>query len=736
MRKLPAVLRLQCIVLLVFVCWARAATKPNIMVIMVDDMGYSDMGCFGGEVNTPNLNSLAENGLRFTQFYNMARCSPSRASVMTGQYPHKVNMGHNGNSLGRTGVTMGEALGGANGYNTAMVGKWHLSALPNNPTDCSSRLEWLNHQCGLGATFAADISTYPINRGFDRHYGLIWGVANYFDPFSLVDGETSLPNVPQDWADSHDGQDYYITDDLTEKATDYINELAQDDKPFIMYLQYTAPHWPLHARPEDIAKYEGVYDAGYEAVRQARYDRMTGELGLFDAATTPLPASQHKSWSSLSASEKIMQSAKMSVHAAMIDRVDQGIGDIIATLQANDIFDNTLILFFSDNGCSPEEYLASGYDRPSETRDGQTVRYSGYTASECGSETTFPYLSYSWANVANTPMRYWKAQSYEGGTCTPMIAHWPEGISVAAGSIISDMGHVIDVLPTCLDVAGVEYPDTYNGYSLSSLDGKSLVPLFQGQGRPDYKELYFEHEGGKAVRIENWKMSQYSGNNDWELFNIDVDRTESNNVENTYPEIYQGLLNKWNKWGISVGIDAAESGPYENNAEYNFEGGLDDDRAFNDGEYLSYDGSTAEFAAGHDGDAIVLDGNGAVKIDNEIPNDFTISFWVKSDAEALGEAKFFQGMGLVVGEVGGPVNKFGLSMTDGGKVYFGMAATDVPAEHINSQAAINDGQWHHVAAVHDSNVGDGVNGSITLFIDGHEKDTATGTVYYGTKLCI
>ena len=723
--------------LLVCTSWSFAdLSRPNILVIMTDDMGYSDMGCFGGEIQTPNLDKLARNGLRFTQFYNAARCSPSRASTLTGQYPHKVNMGRNGNSLGRTGITIAEALGGANGYNTAMVGKWHLSALPEDPSDCSDRLEWLNHQCGLNAVFAADINTYPINRGFDRHYGVIWGVVDYFDPFSLVDGTSNVINAPADWAASHDGQQYYITDDFTERTVQYINDLAQESEPFFIYLQYTAPHWPLHARPEDIAKYNGIYDAGYDTIRNARYQRQINELDMFNPTQTPLPASQHTDWNSLSASEKALQAAKMETHAAMIDRVDQGVGQIVQTLLTKGILDNTLILFFSDNGCSPEEYLSSGYDRPSETRDGTSIRYAGYTAAEVGSETTYPYLSHSWANVCNTPMRYWKAESFEGGNCTPLIVHWPDGITVPSGSIISDMGHVVDVMPTCLEAADVNYPDTYNGHILTSLDGQSLIPLLTGEGRPEYKELYFEHEGGKAARVENWKITQARSNNDWQLYNFTNDRTETENVDSRYPRIYQAMLNKWNQWACRVGISGADCGPYENDALYKFQNNLDDSVAFNDGMYLSDPAGTPAYAPGRDGQAIVFNGTStgvAVQVNNEIQSDFTIAFWIQTTDAAVGEPKFFFGKGLVNGEVPGPQDKFGLSLTDGGKVYFGMARDGVPAEHINSQTTLNDGTWHHVAAVHDADVGDGKNGSISLYIDGYLKSEAIGTVYYGVK---
>ena len=322
---------------------AEKRSRPNIVVIMADDMGFSDAGCYGGEIQTPNLNRLAAGGLRFTQFYNCARCCPTRASLMTGQYAHKVGLTRNGRSLTRNGMTMAEALGQA-GYNTAMAGKWHLSRTPVLD-DPKLHQKWLDHQHDPGRPFGP-VETYPIKRGFDRHYGVIWGVIDHFDPFSLVEGTRAVATVPED---------YYFTDAIADKAVDYVRQMSQSEKPFFLYFAHCAPHWPLHARPEDIAKYKDTYAGGWDKLRADRFQRQL-KMGLFEKANTPLPPVQdgRMKWGQLSESEKAYQAGKMAVHAAMVDRVDQSIGRLIKTLEETGQMDNTLILFLADNGASPE----------------------------------------------------------------------------------------------------------------------------------------------------------------------------------------------------------------------------------------------------------------------------------------------------------------------------------------------------------------------------------------------
>jgi arylsulfatase len=520
---------------------AAPAARPNIVIIMADDMGYSDAGCFGGEIRTPNIDKLAAGGLRFTQFYNNARCCPTRASMLTGQYAHKVGLARNGQSLSRSGITIAEALR-QGGYNTAMAGKWHLSFTPILPGE-GQHQKWLDHRIDPGVPFAP-IESYPINRGFDRHWGIVWGVINYWDPFSLVEGEKPVKEVP-------DG--FHITDAITQKAVEYVKEMSQSEKPFFLYVAHCAPHWPLHAREEDIARYRGKYLDGWNALRRSRYDRMV-KMGLVDPATAPLPPldGQGKPWDQQTDAEKSFLAAKMATHAAMVDRVDQGIGQVIDALKAAGRLENTLIFFFADNGASPEIPTGPGYDRSAETRTGEKIRYGGFA--EPGPQTTYTGIGPRWASAANTPLRYWKIESYEGGICTPMVAHWPAGLKAAPGAVTSDVGHVIDLLPTCLEVAGLPYPDEYAGHRLTPLDGKSLVPTLGGQKRQGHERLFFEHEGGRAVRAGDWKLVAAKNSNTWQLFNLAGDRTETRDLASANPVRVAELLAEWEAWADRVGV--------------------------------------------------------------------------------------------------------------------------------------------------------------------------------------
>lgn len=522
---------------------AKGRARPNIVLIMADDMGFSDAGCYGGEIRTPNLDRLAANGLRFTQFYNCARCCPTRASLMTGQYPHKVGLARNGRSLTRNGLTIAEALRHS-GYNTAMVGKWHLSHTPQL-ADQRLHQKWLDHQHNRGRPFGP-LDTYPVNRGFDKHYGVIWGVIDFFDPFSLVDGERAVEAVPQD---------YYFTDAITEKAVDYVEQFGKSDKPFFLYFSHCAPHWPLHARPEDIARYKDRYAAGWDLLRRDRFARQL-EMGLFKKANTPLPPVQTRgpSWSELSAEEKAHQTRKMAVHAGMVDRVDQSVGRLIEALKKTGQMDNTLIMFLSDNGASPEVPQRPGYDRTGQTRDGRPVKYKDIPLDELGSELSYTGIGAPWASAANTPFRYWKQESFEGGCHTPFIAHWPAGLKAKPGSITREVGHVMDVMPTCLALAGVPYPDTFGGHNLTPLDGKSLAPLLRGQARAGHEKLFFEHVQGRAVRAGDWKLVAHSRTPEkWELYNLGDDQTETRSLADQYPNRVEAMKAQWNEWARRVG---------------------------------------------------------------------------------------------------------------------------------------------------------------------------------------
>jgi arylsulfatase A-like enzyme len=518
--------------------------RPNIILVVADDMGFSDLGSYGGEIQTPNIDGLAAEGLRFTNFYNSSRCSPSRASILTGQYPHRVNLAVNGRDLGRNGLTIAEALGSA-GYKTAMAGKWHLSSTPELAPE-SNQLAWLSHQLNPGIPFSPDVTTYPVGRGFQRHYGTIWGVVDYYDPFSLVDGVNPIPTVPSG---------FYMTNAISDKTVEYIRDFSAQGGPFFLYVAYTAPHWPLHALPEDIAKYQAAYGGGWTAMRNARYARQI-QMGLFRAANTPLPQTMANDWAALTDPQRLFLSNVMRTHAAMVDRVDRSVGAMMEALRTAGRLDNTLILFLSDNGASSEIYLDPGFDRPAQTRNGEAIVYCGGQAScpyaQPGDEKTWSYLGPSWANAANTPFRYWKGSSFRGGNTTPLIVHWPAGLRTTPGAITEQPAHVIDFLPTLLKVAGVTYPATYQGRTLTSLDGTSLTPIFEGGERTPHDKLFFEHEGGAAMIQANYKVVRVDGTSQWELYDLATDRTETTNLATSDPTRVQTMSAAWASWYQSV----------------------------------------------------------------------------------------------------------------------------------------------------------------------------------------
>lgn len=520
---------------------AESASRPNIVLIVADDLGYSDLGCYGGEIATPHLDRLAERGIRLRHFYNCARCCPTRASLMTGLYAHQVGLARNGESLNRQGMTIAEGLKAA-GYQTAMTGKWHLT---KTPILKQRHLEWVNHQYDPGVPFGP-LDTYPVSRGFDRHFGIIWGVVNYFDPFSLVDGTTPVATVPPD---------FYMTDAITEHAVEYIKSMSEREAPFFLYVAHCAPHWPLHARPADTAKYQGQYDAGWDALRKKRYARQL-ELGVIDAAAYPFVDVQGPgpAWEKLDEATRAREADCMEVHAAMVDRLDQGVGEIIAALEATNRLENTLILFLADNGASPERVGAAGYDRPSATRDGRAIRYQDDLVP--GEETSFAGIGPRFASAANTPLKFWKKESFEGGCRTPCIAAWPVGIRTRLGQFADDPAHVIDVLPTCLELAGAKYPAEFAGQAILPLEGRSLSPIWRGESRAA-APLFFEHEGGRAVLDWPWKLVAKS-NGAWELYDLAHDQTESRNLaaadlEPAHAERVRELSRNWEAWAKRVG---------------------------------------------------------------------------------------------------------------------------------------------------------------------------------------
>lgn len=522
-------------------------TRPNIVLILADDLGFSDLGCYGGEAQTPNLDWLADHGLRFTQFYNTSRCCPTRASLLTGLYNHQAGIGGMTTETGKDGyrghlvetcVTLAEVLKGA-GYHTGMVGKWHVSntVVEEKPED---QMAWLNHQ--TSHPLFSPIEQYPTNRGFEKYYGNIWGVVDFFDPFSLVNGTEPVTEVPDN---------YYHTEAISDTASAYIRSFAKEDKPFFLYVAETAPHWPLHALPEDIEKYKDTYKKGWDAIREQRYKKIM-DMGMLDSTLYPLSERWESNLKWEDNPNAAWDARAMAVHAAMIDRMDQGIGRIINTLRETGKLDNTIILFVSDNGASYEDCMryGPGFDRPGQTREGETIAFpvDKDTSAMPGPETSFTSIGARWANVANTPFRFWKMESFEGGVHTPMIAYWPKGMKAKEGSFTDQVAHVMDFMATFIEVAGAEYPTTYNGHNITPLQGKSLVPILKGEQREGHPILFNEHQGGRYVRTSEWKLVKHGGKNPWELYRITKNRTETDNVADQHQDVVQHLDSLWNDW--------------------------------------------------------------------------------------------------------------------------------------------------------------------------------------------
>ena len=496
---------------------AGKSKRPNIVLIMADDMGYSDIGCYGGEVNTPNLDRLAAGGMRFTQFYNAARCCPTRASLLTGLYPHQAGVGHMvGNKgypayqgyLNERCVTIAEALKLA-GYRTLMSGKWHVG---------EERPHW------------------PVDRGFDKYYGIISGGANYFDI-----SKTKAPGVKRTMAIGgrpfvpKPGK-FYMTDAFSNNAVKFVDSYGRGKEPFFLYLAYTAPHWPLHAWPADIAKYKGKYLEGWDRLRKERYERMI-EMGLISRKWKMSPRDT-ATWPWMEEKDKELLDLKMAVYAAQIERMDYGIGKVVDKIKEIGAEENTLIMFLSDNGgCA--EGGPIGFDN----------RKNGLPPGGVDS-----YMSYglSWANASNTPFRRYKHWVHEGGIATPLIAYWPAVIK-DGGSLTHQVGHIIDIMATCLDVAGIEYPESYKGRELIQIEGKSLLPMFKGKKRQGHEALYWEHEGNRAVRQGKWKLVAAHGK-PWELYGLEADRTELNNLASKHLQKVQELKAMYESWAKRRGV--------------------------------------------------------------------------------------------------------------------------------------------------------------------------------------
>lgn len=500
-----------------------AARRPNILLILADDMGFSDIGCYGSEIATPNLDRLAQRGMRFTQFYNNARCCPSRAALMTGLYSHETGIGlmtgdqglpgYRGD-LNRQCVTIAEALEPA-GYHRLMCGKWHLTP--------------------AGGAHANDKHNWPLQRGFERYFGTITGAGSYFDPITLTRDNEPI---------QADRKNFYYTDAIADNAVRYIDEYAGTSDPFFLYCAFTAPHWPLHALPEDIEKYKDRYQEGWDALRAERHQRQI-KMGIVDTKWPITPRDPRvPAWKD--APNKEWEERRMTVYAAQVDRLDQNIGKLLRMLQHKGIEDNTLIFFLSDNGACAEN-VTSGWKNDfisRVTRDGHPVRAGNDLAAMPGSEDTFESYGLPWANASNTPFRLYKHWMHEGGISTPLIVHWPAEIG-HPGKITHQPGHIIDVMATCMDVVGAQYPKEHAGNAIKPAEGQSLLPALHG--RHWDRLLFWEHEGNRAVRQGKWKLVNRF-RRDWELYDMEADRTEMHDFAAEQPEKVKKLAALWEAW--------------------------------------------------------------------------------------------------------------------------------------------------------------------------------------------
>lgn len=522
----------------------KSTKKPNFVLVMADDLGFSDLGCYGGEINTPNLDRIAKQGMQFTEFYNVSRCCPSRASLLSGLYNHDAGIGdmttpQNDEGyrgyLGKNTVTIAEVLK-ESGYRTGMVGKWHIS---NTITQSNhdDQMKWLNHQTTHPLFSPAD--QYPTSRGFEKFYGTIWGVIDFYDPFSLVEGNQPVTSVPKD---------YYHTDAINDKAVSYIQEFSKGSNPFFLYIAHNAPHWPIQAPEADIAKYADTYKVGWDVIRENRYKKMVS-LGLIDPKIVKLSPRNPSQLSWADNPKKEWDARAMAVHAAMIDRMDQGLGRVIKALEETGEMENTVFVFLSDNGASAElsDKYGPGFDRPGQTRDGKNISYATDKTVMPGPETTFFSIGPAWANVANTPFRLWKSQSLEGGIHTPMLVSWPAGIK-NKGSKTAHVGHVMDFMATFIEMAGAQYPKEFKGNQITPLEGKSFTSVLAGKNTVSHQALFNEHEGSKYVRMADWKLVVAGPNKKWQLYNLANDKSELNDLAAEYPDKVKTMSALWDEW--------------------------------------------------------------------------------------------------------------------------------------------------------------------------------------------
>lgn len=519
--------------------------RPNVVIIMADDMGFSDIGCFGSEIKTPNLDALAEDGIRMSQMYNCARCCPSRASLMTGLYPHQAGVGHmvHDSGVGKAYqgflrddcATMAEVMK-MNGYKTLMTGKWHCGGdYPPHESE-----HWLKH--------AGDSKhPLPVQREFDEHYGTLGGAGSFYDPPTLIHNKDFIMETPND---------YYYTDAINDQACRMIQQATRKDvpdkdTPFFLYVAHLAPHWPLHAPPGAISKYRGKYRGGWDELRHDRYSRLQASGMILDdwecsprhEESIPWKDTPHKDW----------EDARMATYAGMIDVMDEGIGRIVQVLKDRDVYEDTIIIFLSDNGGCAEFLREDGREEGTwcenyagVASDGTQTIVGNNPERMPGGRDSFMSYDVSWANASNTPFRLFKSWVHEGGIATPFLIHWSAGID-NPGRVHHHPWIMLDIVSTCYDVCGVLYPKEINCKSIPAQEGKSFAKIFEDNNAECRQPIFWEHQGNRAVREGKWKLVNQAGL-DWELFNMDVDRTELNNLATREPERVKKMIAMWEEW--------------------------------------------------------------------------------------------------------------------------------------------------------------------------------------------
>lgn len=501
---------------------AEARARPNIVVILVDDMGFSDIGSYGSEIPTPNLDALAAGGLRFTQFYNNARCSPSRAALLTGAYPHQAGQGHleaiavpgskglHGKLADRV-VTIAEVLRPA-GYLTAMAGKWHVGLERGVP---------------------------PWERGFDRSFTSPIGELYYRNQPQKAAQTVYINGRETPAGSSEVGEgDWYSSDLFVDWSTRFFQEARGQTKPFLLYLPFVAPHFPVMAPPEEVARFKGKYRTSWEGLRRARLERQK-ELGIVSASeklTPALPGSYD--WDKLSADDQDRFDTMMAVYAASISRIDKSVGALVDRLRAAGELENTLILFMSDNGGNAE----SG-------PDGRLL------GGEPGGPESRIFVGMNWAMLQNTPFSSFKHYTDEGGIATPLIVHWPRGVDARLnGALVREPGHLIDVMPTLVEVSGAAFPKTFKGQQIVPMQGRSMAPAFKGRPLRRDRPIFWEHEGNRAVRDGRWKLvAQFR--KPWRLHDMWTDRVELHDLAASRPDLVSKMARQWDEWASASFVD-------------------------------------------------------------------------------------------------------------------------------------------------------------------------------------